>query len=295
MTRVHFLGTSAAEGFPAPFCPCPPCTRARADGLRAARSRQSLLINDDLIVDFGPDTYAQQIWRGLNLLPVRYILQTHAHRDHYCPDEIRNVLHPKAILPPGHRRQLYLYGNAAVINQGKAVDGIPASQATANDRLLLHLLAPGDTTNIGSYRVTSLPARHTQSETALLHIIENRGNAILVGYDSQIFDDAIWTGLENWGGRLDLVLLDCTMVDGLDHWPEGLERVVFKGHMSIDDNTAIRDELLARGLADHKTQFISTHFAHMFDPHPDRIGPLFTARGLIAAYDGLVIDLPAKD
>lgn len=293
MTRVHVLGTSAAEGFPAPFCPCPPCSRARADGPRAARSRQSLLINDDLIVDFGPDSYARQIWRGLDLLSVRYILQTHAHRDHYCPDEIRNVLHPKAIMPPG--RRLHLYGNAAVIEQARAVDGIPAAAAGPDDRLLLHLLAPGDRTDIGPYRVTSLPARHTQSETALLHIIEDRGNAILVGYDSQLFDDAIWAGLESWGGCLALVLLDCTMVDGLDSWPEGLERVVFGGHMSIDDNEAIRDGLLARGLADGRTRFVSTHFAHMFDPHPDRIAPLFAARGLEAAWDGLVIDLPTED
>ncbi|MGH2398786.1 MAG: MBL fold metallo-hydrolase, partial [bacterium] len=53
--RVTFLGTAAAEGYPNPFCGCENCRAARRAGGRSLRKRAAALINDDLLLDLGPD------------------------------------------------------------------------------------------------------------------------------------------------------------------------------------------------------------------------------------------------
>ena len=53
--KITFLGTAAAEGYPNPFCRCENCEGARKVGGRALRKRASALIDDQLLIDFGPD------------------------------------------------------------------------------------------------------------------------------------------------------------------------------------------------------------------------------------------------
>ena len=54
--RLFFLGTAAAEGYPAIFCQCANCHQARLLGGRNLRHRSALLVNDDLLIDFGEAT-----------------------------------------------------------------------------------------------------------------------------------------------------------------------------------------------------------------------------------------------
>ncbi|NHV99074.1 MAG: hypothetical protein HA496_05415 [Thaumarchaeota archaeon] len=46
--RVMFLGTGAAEEWPAVFCQCANCRRARNAGGRNVRTKSSTLVNNDL-------------------------------------------------------------------------------------------------------------------------------------------------------------------------------------------------------------------------------------------------------
>src|SRR5512136_2933531 len=82
--RVQFLGTGAAEAVPGLFCNCPTCQRVRELGGRNVRCRSSVLINDDLLIDYGPDTSAQATRFRLDLTCVRDIVFTHSHLDHLC-------------------------------------------------------------------------------------------------------------------------------------------------------------------------------------------------------------------
>ena len=52
--KIQFGGTGAAEGIPAIFCNCTLCDIARKS-LTERRRRSMLIINDELIIDFGPD------------------------------------------------------------------------------------------------------------------------------------------------------------------------------------------------------------------------------------------------
>src|SRR5699024_10320179 len=62
--RVEFLGTAAAEAFPDPFCDCDYCEASRIAGGKRLRLRASALINDDLIIDLGPDLHVAAFRRG---------------------------------------------------------------------------------------------------------------------------------------------------------------------------------------------------------------------------------------
>ena len=55
--KIRYLGTAAAEGWPALFCSCPICTHAREHGGKNLRTRTQAILDDDLLIDFPPDTY----------------------------------------------------------------------------------------------------------------------------------------------------------------------------------------------------------------------------------------------
>ena len=66
--KLTFLGTSAAEGFPAIFCNCEYCKEARKLGGKNIRSRSQTLINDDLLIDLPADSYWHFINNGIESL-----------------------------------------------------------------------------------------------------------------------------------------------------------------------------------------------------------------------------------
>jgi phosphoribosyl 1,2-cyclic phosphate phosphodiesterase len=80
--KITFLGTSAANGFPEAFCKCQNCAGARVLGGTSLRKRSAALINDDLLIDLGPDIMAGSQMYANSLDDVQYCLQTHPHADH---------------------------------------------------------------------------------------------------------------------------------------------------------------------------------------------------------------------
>src|ERR1700753_1776224 len=73
---VEFLGTAAAWPIPRVGCSCPMCT---SDDPRDARLRSSILVENRIMVDAGPDAYAQL--RRAGVVPEAIVL-THIHHDH---------------------------------------------------------------------------------------------------------------------------------------------------------------------------------------------------------------------
>ncbi len=56
MMKVTFLGTAAATAMPLPFCNCSICKEAKKLKGKDIRKRASVVINDDLLIDLGPDS-----------------------------------------------------------------------------------------------------------------------------------------------------------------------------------------------------------------------------------------------
>ena len=70
--KFHFLGTAAAEGIPALFCECAVCKEAREKGGRFIRTRSQALIDDDLLIDFNPDSYMHFLRYGIDAVKIRH-------------------------------------------------------------------------------------------------------------------------------------------------------------------------------------------------------------------------------
>ena len=86
--RIRVLGSAAAEGWPALFCECEGCRKARANGGKDLRRRTAYLIDDDTLVDIGPDVYSATLEYGIDSSKFRRLLITHSHTDHLTPREM---------------------------------------------------------------------------------------------------------------------------------------------------------------------------------------------------------------
>ena len=86
--RKQYLGTAAAEGWPAVFCGCAACRRARELGGQNLRTRSQALVDGRLLIDLPPDTYLHALRGGLELERVASLLITHSHQDHFYPFEL---------------------------------------------------------------------------------------------------------------------------------------------------------------------------------------------------------------
>ena len=69
--RFQYLGTAAAEGFPAIFCNCEYCQNARRLKGKNIRTRSQAIIDEKLLLDFPAETYYHVFQYGLDLSKVK--------------------------------------------------------------------------------------------------------------------------------------------------------------------------------------------------------------------------------
>src|SRR5687767_2543966 len=113
--HLLLLGTAAAEAWPAPFCACPSCEEARRRGGPNIRSRSGALLDDEVKIDFGPDTVTQLQPTRRNLSRLKTIIFTHQHTDHFVPSELEWLLDPFTKTPPA--APIEILANSAVLSE----------------------------------------------------------------------------------------------------------------------------------------------------------------------------------
>lgn len=272
---ITYLGTAAAEGVPAVFCNCRVCAEAKRLGGRNVRTRSQALINDDLLIDLPPDTYMHYLTYGFNLPDITELLVTHSHTDHFYATELEMRCTPLAYPQPATMR---IYCNEAV--ERKFHKFMPPTYHVENNYHIIRAV-PFVPLSIKGYTVIPLLANHDKAEECLLYLITERGKTLLYGNDSGIFPEATFAFLEKHGARIDLASFDCT----LQSWDEGTN------HMGLGDVEKTRDRLRALGVIDDKTLCVLNHFSHNGLWNRARMEEEAGERGLIAAYDGLVMEI----
>lgn len=270
--KLHYLGTAAAEGIPSLFCTCPVCTHAKAHGGKDIRTRSQVCVDETLLFDFPPDSYAHVLLQGLDLSAIEHLFITHSHADHFYPSDICNRRDSFCYTPKAP--VLHAYGNPTVY-QRLACDceRIPSLAG----RLEPHCIKPFERVEAGGARVTALLAEHMHGsgETPLLYVLEKGGKTLLYGNDTGFFPQETWEAIANF--HFDVVSLDSTL--GLDN--------PWHGHMDLNRNSLTRERMLAQGLADERTIFIITHFSHNARMTHGQLEQEAARRGFLAAYDGL--------
>ena len=160
-----YFGTGAAEGWPALFCSCDNCKRAKKAGGKNIRTCSQTLINNDLLIDLPPDTYFHMIKDGLDLTKVRYIIFTHSHDDHFYAPDLHRTYPPFAYNENKEKiPQIKIYGNESINSHAKYFENY-------KDILDFHEVRAFEKFTVGQYTITPLKADHDYSQNCLIYII----------------------------------------------------------------------------------------------------------------------------
>lgn len=282
--KIHYWGTAAAEGVPGIFCSCETCRLARQEKGRKIRTRSQIMINDDLLVDFGPDTYMHSLQYDFNLSTLAHVIVTHPHEDHFYADEFSNRL-------PGFVREplvptLVIHGSADTLSYMLEVSKNNEAYKSQN-RLLFDIMKPYETRAIGNYLVTPLPAEHG-TKTPFVYLIEQGGKSFLLLNDTGRPSYEVYEYLIKRGIVLDAISFDTTY---------GYENVLQKygkadHHMGLLDNVSVKGFLDMNGITDKHTVCIAHHFSHQgVDADYDKMCAHAEKYGFLVSYDGMEIEI----
>ncbi len=270
--KLTYLGTAAAEGFPAIFCNCPYCVKARKEGGKNIRTRSQALINTDFLIDFPADTYFHFLQNGIEGDKIKYLLVTHSHMDHFYYEEF--ILRHGAYAHDMREKTLEVFCGKGVYEKFQSA-GIPAN-------IEVTLLSPYQRVCFGDYAVTPLPARHMEGDGAYIYIIEGE-KKILYAHDTGYFFDEVFDYIQKNEICFDMISFDCTHVDT----PVSDEG----SHMGLENIGRAIERFRQTGAVSAQTVMYINHFSHNANPMQDLIEEKAKAMGLQAAFDGCCVAL----
>lgn len=273
--KLKYLGTAAAEAIPAIFCSCATCIQARATGGKDIRSRNQALINDDLIIDYPPDSFSHGIQNNIDFSGIYNYLITHTHGDHFVPEEWGYVEPPFSDNPKDWP-QFNLYGSIELKEKcDKSLNYIPKP-------MTLNVLEAYESVKIGKYTVIPIKASHSTSNP-FCYAISDGNKSILYLHDTGFIFDEAYECFKKNGICFDIVSIDCT---------EGsVEEMEYYGHMCLGRGKIIRERLRKEGLVHDNTKYIMSHFSHGGkDVNYEESHRIYEKEGFIMAYDGLEVE-----
>lgn len=275
--RIKYLGTGAAEGIPALFCHCSICQQARSIKGRNVRTRAQALIDNELLLDFGPDTYMHALMYDLELADIYHCLVTHTHDDHLYVDDLRARRRSRANLRPG-TQPLTVYGGVGVEEKLK-----PDSEGaiTKDHSVFFRKLNAGETYEIGQYSVIPLLAEHGSTEP-YVYVISKSNKTILYGHDTDFFSENTWRIIKEKNLVFDLVSLDCT---------EGKKHIDYPGHMNFERMVHICEYMRSENIIFEGTKIIANHISHNGLVGYDEAVEIGKKHDFIVAYDGMEVDI----
>ena len=276
--KLKFLGTAAAEAIPALWCECEVCRKAKIRGGKEIRRRCSYLLDDDTLIDFGPDAYWQSIEFGIDLPSIDRIVFTHSHEDHLNPVDLfwRNspcfsrVTKPLTVI--GSRR---IFGTIMV----------HAGAAGVSDFATLHLrpvpALPGERMRDGDLELLPLRANHDPHSDPLIYVFTRGGKSVLVANDTGWLSEESWKLLD--GVKLDAAVIECTGAIQGAQWRDG--------HMGAETSVAFRTRLVETGSLAPDAPVAVNHFSHNGGANHDDLVKYFAPHGIEVAWDGFTLEV----
>ena len=281
--KILYMGTAADERIPGMFCNCETCQKALKLGGRNIMTRSQALIDNQLLIDFGGDTYFHFLAQNKTLWYIENILLTHSHMDHLSLEQFSARYHWYTAETTKYPA-LKLYASQDLIDKVWKVVGARGLEKEMIEQFFKFIpVQPFVTFEVDAYMVTPLPARHAKGEQAFIYLIERDGKTIFYGNDTGFFDEAVDEWLVQNGKYIDLLSLDCT---------KGDKESPYYGHMSMSEGKAIADRFKAKGLIDEQTLLYYTHFSHCCEMVYDDLQAVAKEKyGFEVAFDGLKVGI----
>jgi phosphoribosyl 1,2-cyclic phosphate phosphodiesterase len=283
--RIAFLGTAAVNAYPEAFCNCENCQKARLVGGMSLRKRSAALVNDDLLIDLGPDIMAASQMHKVPLMNVRYCLQTHPHADHL---DLSHLLSRSPGFGVVGAPRLHFYASSATLKRAdetfkRDLSGYglfdPGAEGELN--LKIHQVEPMQPFTVGAYRIIAFPANHAPGLGALLYAIERDGRYIFYGTDTAILFEETWQAFHQYEMRFDLVVLDHT------YGPEQPGSDHLSAHQVSEHTKRMREG----GILKDNGRVFATHIAHEGNPVHAELVEFASQHDYEVAYDGLRITI----
>lgn len=275
--EIQYLGTAAAEGWPALFCDCEICHKARELGGKDLRTRTQAIIDGTLLIDFPPDTYTHALKYSFNLGQIQHLLITHSHMDHFFPVEL---IHRHEHFGHNAKGMLHVYGNAAVekaFYDAVLIDRFKVHPLDGSVKFIR--LEPFADFMAEGYHIIPLPADHDKRETCLIYIIEKDGKCLLYGHDTGLkMSQEAWDCI--FSHKFDLISMDATMGKNSS---DGY-------HMGLPDDLKFVKLLEEKGCIDSNTIKVINHFSHNGKMTHAELEEFAEAHGMIASYDGMKVN-----
>ncbi len=281
--KITFLGTSAATSCPMPFCRCKFCETAKKRKGRDLRKRSSILINKDLLIDFGPDIMSASFMYDVSITDVRYLLQTHSHADHFDPSAFGTRFHGYAVenIP-----KLELYGSKLTIDKLSQMvkdDGYIQDLYNSKEQEELKLkvfpVKHYQTFQVGDYEVTAFPSNHDKSCDSIIYSIFQKNLSILYGTDTDTLSEDFWLNLHKKKIAFDIVVLDHTY--GLN--------INGGGHLNANKFIKHINRMKKENLLKSNARVFATHISHEGNYNYDEFSEYAKKYNYEVAYDGLKI------
>ncbi len=220
--HVQFLGTGSADGWPNAFCQCAACLSAQQ-----LRCPTSVLVDNQLLLDCGPETPRNALRYAQGLRNLRYLLITHDHPDHSAPMALLSRTWAQ------NDAALTICGPQSVLDSW-------SRWVSPNAPIHWRAVTPGDDFVLGSktqtlaepgpqdYRVRVLAAQHGDAEAVLYDLCDASGTRLLYATDTGPLPDAAIDMMTD--AAYALVLLEATFGDR-----QGPGRPTASDHLDLQD------------------------------------------------------------
>lgn len=267
--RIRFLGTGSGDGWPNPFCQCPSCTTMRSAG--RSRLATSMLVDDNLLLDCGPNAPAAASRQGVDLAPLRWILLTHAHPDHCAPAMLLWRSFAQTSTP------------LLVAGPKVALDGW-AEWVGPDSGVSFRVVSAGDRIELDGYVVQVHAANHGDDAIgeAVLYDVATADRRLLYATDTGPLPAETIEAMRD--ARYDLVALEETFGDRVEHATRHLDLRTFPEAL-----TALREV----SAVCEATRVVAVHLSHNNPPEAElhrRLAQL----GAELVDDGTLVDLQAS-
>lgn len=279
--KIKVLGTAAATGMPLGFCNCDVCKSARKKSDKDIRKRSSIIINNEMLIDLGPDSINACNMYGVDTNKIRYLLQTHSHSDHFDGGHFVTRWSEYATKNLKHM-DIYCSKGTAIdmnhwIKENEQSLDLFEEKCKKDLKYELHIIKHGDIKKINDYEIIAIDSKHDERVEALIYIISYKGKNLLYGTDLLEFTEEAWKIIKNY--KLDIIFLDQTYGEDCNNG----------GHLNESKIKEIIEYMNKNSIINQTSQIYATHISHEGNNTHEIMEKKAKLSGYCIAYDGMEI------